>query len=234
VLGMSKRNQMSESLLQKTGGDRLHLIARAALSSIPAVGGPALELFNAAIAPPIERRRDNWLNDLAQRLIALEQEKRLKIEDLGKSDEFISSVMQATMAAIRNHHKEKLDALRNAVLNSALGQSPGDVKSAMFLAFVDQFTVWHLGVLKLLSELETQGQHRTPKTSIETITEVVLKRIVELRGQQVLAEMVVEDLCRKGLLFWKGGQGVTFIAHGQSQVTQLGKEFLQYVSGPDS
>jgi hypothetical protein len=203
------------------------------LSAIPIVGGPAVELFNAVVAAPIQRRRDDWLNDLAHRLTTLEQEKRLKIEDLAKNDEFISAVMQATAVAVRNHHREKIDALRNAVLNSALGQCSSDVKSAMFLALVDQFTLWHLRVLKELSDLESQqGQNRTPKTSIEKITEVVVRRIGDLQGDQALAEMVVEDLCRKGMLFWSGGQSVTYIPRGTSQVTPLGEEFLDYISGP--
>ena len=97
------------------------------LSAIPTIGGPALELFNTIIAPPFERRRNEWLESLANRLDALEKEKRLKIEQLSGNEEFISVVMHATTVAIRNHKQEKIDALRNAVLNSALGQSPGDV-----------------------------------------------------------------------------------------------------------
>jgi hypothetical protein len=58
------------------------MTARAVLSAIPTVGGPALELFNAVIAPPVERRRNVWLNGLAERLQKLEQEKHHKIEDL--------------------------------------------------------------------------------------------------------------------------------------------------------
>ncbi len=223
---------MSDSIPQKTAGDHLHLGARVALSAIPGVGGPALQLFNAIIAPPIEKRRNDWLNDLAERLYRLEQEKRLKVEDLRENDEFISAVMQATTVAVRNHHQEKIDALRNAVLNTALGQCPSDVKSAMFLALVDQFTVWHLRVLKELSEPEPQGQHRIPNTSIEAIAGVVMKRIADLRGQQALTETVVEDLCRKGLLFWSAGKVVTIIPPGTSQVTPLGVEFLNYISGP--
>jgi hypothetical protein len=224
---------MSESLPKKTSSDHWHLAARTVLSAIPAVGGPALELFNAVLAPPIERRRNDWLNDMARRLETMEQEKRLKVEDLGKNDEFVSTVMQATAVAVRNHHQEKIDALRNAVLNTALGQCPSDVKSAMFLAIVDQFTVWHLRALKEISDFDSlRGQNRTPKTSIEEIARVVVNKVADLRGQQALAEMVVEDLCRKGLLFWNEGQGVTFIPHGASQVTELGKEFLEYISGP--
>jgi hypothetical protein len=233
VRAIVRGSQVSESLPQKTSGDHLHLAARAVLSAIPAVGGPALELFNAVLAPPIARRRDDWLNDLAQRLETLEQEKRLTVQNLGKNDEFISAVMQATAVAIRNHHQEKIDALRNAVLNTALGQCPSDVKTAMFLAFVDQFTIWHLKAMKALFDFESpQDQSRIPKTSPEEIAKVVLNRLPDLRGQTTLAEIVVEDLCRRGLLFWNGGQGVTFIPQGATQVSELGKEFLAYISRP--
>ena len=224
---------MSDSLPQKTIDDHFHLAARTVLSAIPTLGGAALELFNAVIAPPLEQRRNRWLNELAQRLDALEKEKRLKIEDVVNNDEFISAVMHATTVAVRNHQHEKIEALRNAVLNSALGQNPSDVKSAMFLAFVDQFTVWHLLVLRELSALDTrQGQSRPPKTSIEEITRVVLERIAEMRAQQPLAEFIVEDLCRKGLLFWSGGLSVTYIPNGTTQVTPLGQEFLKFISEP--
>src|SRR6266849_8285705 len=123
---------MSESLPQKTVGDHIHLGVRAMLSAIPTLGGPALELFNAVIAPPLEQRRNRWLNDLADRIYALENEKRLKLDDLGNNEEFISAIMNATTAAVRNHQNEKIAALRNAVLNRALGQCPNEVKSAMF------------------------------------------------------------------------------------------------------
>lgn len=223
---------MSDALPQKTAGDYLHLTAKVGLSAFPVVGGPAAELFNAIIAPPIEKRRNDWLNHLEARLRTLEQEKRLKIEDLRENQEFVTAILEATTVALRNHHQEKIDALRNAVLNSALGNCPSDVKSALFLAFVDQFTVWHLKVMKELSDQELKGQATIPKTSIETIAEVVLERIAALRGQQALAETVVEDLCRKGLLFWSGGRTLTYIPPGTSQLTGLGQEFLKYISGP--
>ncbi len=224
---------MTDSLPQKTLGDHIHLGVRTMLSAIPTLGGPALELFNAVIAPPLEQRRNRWLNDLADRIYALEKEKRLKVEDLGNNEEFISAIMNATTAAVRNHQNEKIAALRNAVLNSALGQCPNEVKSAMFLALVDQFTVWHLLILRELSALDSRsGQNYPPKTSFEEITRAVLQKNAELRSQQSLVELIVEDLCRKGLLFWSGGLSATYIPRGTTQVTPLGQEFLKYVSEP--
>jgi hypothetical protein len=45
-------------------GDYLQRIAKALLSVIPDVGGPAAELFAMIIAPPLAKRRDESLEDL--------------------------------------------------------------------------------------------------------------------------------------------------------------------------
>jgi hypothetical protein len=207
--------------------DHIHLGARMALSAIPGFGGPALELFNRLIAPPIQRRRDAWLTDLAGRFKELEEKERLCLQDLVKSEEFISTLMQASMAAVRNHQREKLEALRNAVLNTALGETPEDSKRELFLTFVDSFTVWHLRILQ-----EFLRHDHEVKTSVNDITELAQNLIPEIRGQPALADVVVDDLCRKGLLFWNRQLGATYIRPGTTQVTKLGLDFLRFVSQP--
>jgi hypothetical protein len=117
--------------------DYAHLAARMALSAIPGVGGPALELFNQFLAPPIQRRREVWCNDLIERLAKLECEGRFNLKDLCNNEEFISTVLQASMVAIRYHQREKKEALRNAVLNAAVGQSLYDSMQELFLTFVE-------------------------------------------------------------------------------------------------
>jgi hypothetical protein len=203
------------------------------LSVIPTIGGSALELFNAVIAPPIERRRNDWLNKLAERVQALEQRGRVRVADLANNDEFVSAVMQATAAAVRNHQQEKIEALRNAVLNTALGQSPEDAKRELFLAFVDQFTVLHLRVLKDLSAFgPPESQSNAAKTRIGEIAELAMKRLPALRDQSALAETVVEDLCRRGLLnYWPDGD-VAYVPRGCRQVSPFGEEFLQFITEP--
>lgn len=60
---------MEESNLEPpsgTPGDTAHLLARAVISAMPGLGGPALEMFNAIIVPPLERRRAEWMEQLAQ------------------------------------------------------------------------------------------------------------------------------------------------------------------------
>ena len=51
----------------------------------------------------------------------------------------MSVVLQATQAALRTHQAEKLEALRNAVLNVAAGKGPSDDMQMVFLSFIDSF-----------------------------------------------------------------------------------------------
>jgi hypothetical protein len=225
---------MANELPQTSAGDNLHLAVRAAIAAIPTVGGSALELFNHMIAPPIQKRRDAWLNELANRVARLEQDDHLNIDDLATNDQFISTVTQASVIALRNHRKEKIDALRNTVLNTAIGQSPEDSKREMFVNLVDLFTVEHLRVLHILHERDGSDEYiqARAKTNITGIAEMAVKEIPPLRGQPALATVIVDELCRRGLLHWTPDGVVTFRERGETLVTDLGIEFLTFISDP--
>ena len=130
-------------------GDVVHAVVRAGLSSIPAVGGPAVELFQMVFAPPLEKRRDEWMNQVGEALRDLEQERGIRLEDLQANDVFIDTVLQATQIAFRSSQEEKRGALRNAIYNAALSNPPEQSLQQIFLDLIDSFTVWHLRILKL-------------------------------------------------------------------------------------
>ena len=223
---------MTEKPPKESTGDHIHRVARAGLSLIPYVGGPAVELFNWLVAPPLGRRRDEWLNGLAERLDNLGQEDRINFSDLKDNDEFISTVMQASSVAIRNHQQEKIDALRNAVLNTAIGQAPEDSIREMFVAFVDNLTVLHLRTLKAFYDNDNgkTGRKRI-ETTVSHIAEHAVRLVPDLSGQDELSVLLVDDLCRRGLLFWNRGGGVMIDAP-RKQVTDLGRQFLSFISEP--
>jgi len=107
----------------KSPGDAAHAVTRAGLSVIPLFGGPAVELFQYVLQPPLERRRERWMADVGERLKELER-KGLKLESLQGNEQFITAVMHATHIALRTHQAAKLQALQNAIVNSAAGQAP--------------------------------------------------------------------------------------------------------------
>lgn len=102
--------------------DHADAVARTLLSLVPKVGGPAAKLLDLVIAPPLQRRRVNWFNHLADRLTRLDQAvEGFTVESLTNNEEFITAVSTASQIALRSHNQEKLAALRNAVVNVALG-----------------------------------------------------------------------------------------------------------------
>jgi hypothetical protein len=137
---------------------------RAALSMVPLVGSPAVELLGLIVKPSLERRRDEWLTGIGERLRSLEEAKRLTLNDLQNDETFVDVATQATQAALRTSQSEKRRALRNAVLNSALRNAPEAVVQQLFVSLIDAFTEWHLKMLAFGEDTEAWLRGRTPDT----------------------------------------------------------------------
>jgi len=56
-----------------TAGDIAYAAAKAVLGSIPVVGATAAEVFALAVEPPLAKRRNEWIESIAQGLQQLEQ-----------------------------------------------------------------------------------------------------------------------------------------------------------------
>jgi hypothetical protein len=69
--------------------DEALAFARAALSAVPLIGSPAVELLSQIVTPSLERRRDEWLATVGERLRRLEHEKRLRLDDLRDDAAFV-------------------------------------------------------------------------------------------------------------------------------------------------
>jgi hypothetical protein len=61
------------------------------------------------------------MSEVGEKLLELEAQ-GLKLEDLQSNEQFISAVMHASLAVIRTQQEAKLTALRNAIINVAIGQ----------------------------------------------------------------------------------------------------------------
>jgi len=92
------------------------------------------------------------MEEIGQAVQDLQKDKGINIEQLQSNDEFIDTLLQATQIAFRNSREEKLKALRNAVINTALPQPLDQTLRQMFLSRIDIFTVWHLRLLKLFHD----------------------------------------------------------------------------------
>lgn len=222
---------------KRSGGDVVHTITKAGISGIPVIGGPAAEIFSHIIVPPLTKRRDKWIESVAEGLKRLEEEvKGFKIEDLSKNDTFITTVTHATQAAIRNHQTEKLEALRNAVLNAALSNSVEEDTQLMFLNFVDSLTPWHLKVLKFFENPREWGQKygiTYPSFYMGGASTILEHTFPELSGRREFYDQLVKDLFSRGLMS-TDSLHVTVSEQGMfaSRTTAMGQQFISFITSP--
>ncbi len=211
---------------KQSKGDIKHTITKAGLSLIPWVGGPAAELFQYVIQPPLERRREEWMAQVGEKLYELET-RGLNLDELKENEEFVSVVMHASQIALRTHQTAKLDALRNSIINVAKGQAPNETLQNVFLNLVDSFTELHLRILKIFqSPSPPQG------ISMGGLSNVLEHNIPQLHGNRELYDQLWKDLYSRGLVN-TDGLHVTMSAHGlgEKRTTGIGDEFLKFIEG---
>ncbi|HEY9098313.1 MAG TPA: hypothetical protein VIN38_05520 [Thiobacillus sp.] len=212
---------------KSSSGDTTHALVKAGLSAIPIVGGPAAEIFQLLVHPPLERRRHDWMTQIGEKLLELESH-GLNLEDLQNNEQFISAVMQASAAALRTHKEMKLAALRNAVLHVATSQGPEETIQHLLLSFIDQFSEMHLQILAFA---------RTPKPqsniSAGGLGHVLEDNIPTLRGERTLYDQLWKDLYLRGLVNTESlhvmmtGNGLA-----QGRTSPLGEALLNFIAEP--
>jgi hypothetical protein len=142
-----------------------------------------------------------------------------KFEDLRNDPQFLSAMIQATQSAERTHRKEKLDALRNAVLNIALGHKPSEDLQAIFLNLVDSFAPVHIEVLRFCQHDNAHDRDR-------------------FRGQRYVSDQAIMDLLSRGLIRdtraigARGRDSEEALVNNDWPISSLGKQFLDLISNP--
>ena len=223
----------------RSKADIANALSKALIALIPGIGGSAAEIFALIFAPPLEKRRAEWLNSLAEALKQLEQEvEGFNVEELSKNEAFITCFMHATQMAIRNHQEEKLEALRSAVLNSALPGAPDEDMQLMYLQYVDFLTPWHLRILKLFEDpnkwFEEHGIS-IPAADMGTRSIMLEEALPALEDRRDYYEILFKDLHARGLL--KTDQihmGLTRPGVYMGIATDIGTNFLKFITAPIS
>lgn len=225
------------SLPEATAGDHLHTLARAGIGSIPIVGAAATELFRKLMAPPLEKRSQQWMESVAEGLRQLESQQFLSIEQLANNDVFIDVVMTASQVAIRTSQEKKREALKNAVLNAALPNPPDQSRQQIFIGLVDSLTVWHLKILRFFSDpvkaFEQQAK-TPPQYSIGgSLSQLLTAAYPELANERELCDLIGKDLYGKGLLGTESFHGMmTGRGVYEKRTTNLGDQFLAFIAEP--
>ena len=210
---------------KRDAGDVIHAITRAGLGAIPYAGAAASELLNLIVTPSLEKRRNQWMEEIGKGLGALEEKMGVVLESLQENDGFIGTAIEATRIAIKTINREKREALKSAILNSALPNPPDESLQQMFLFLIDTMSVWHLKVLELC---KVQVKYMDiPEGDLAASMDHLGSEFSELREKGFFM-FVWNDLSSKSLIATeRSDNGV--ITH---RTTEIGNLFLDFIKNP--
>lgn len=211
------------------------------LTGIPGLNVIATELYSLILKPPVEQRQINWFNSFSERIKKLENERsEFSITNLTDNQLFITITMHAIQIAARNHQKEKLEALQNAALNSALQVEVDEDEQLMFLNYIDIFIQWHLKLLRFIqnkSVLKGYDSNNYPKNPIALEYGILEKEYPELSGKSDFYIQIFNDLSSRGLITDEVKNMLTSLETKGNKavgnfITSRGKRFLDFITEP--
>ncbi len=232
---MASNDQESErtkyEVPKATAKDRALTIVRAVTSAVPYIGGPIAELADL-VASPLEKRREAWAKEVCDGLHSMEEKiAAFSIESLKDSDAFASALAQALSAVSRTHEQEKLNALRNAVLNTALAPPAAGYDTGVLIGLCETLTPWHL---KVLCFFDDPRRYFDPeRTPVMSRAQALERAFPELRGQRAVYDGMVRDLYLQGLIVSESLH-VTMSGTGimASWLTMKGNALAQLITSP--
>jgi len=222
--------------------DQAHQVARTVLGSIWGLGKLFEELFITRVPRPIEKRLHIWRQMLIEVINKIQLHSQINMERLENDEEFASVLFHATWIAMKSHQKEKLTALRNAVINAACQIDIQEDEQLLFIRYLDELTPTHLCILKFFVQ---KYDSLVDLRSYEEIYKAFVSFLPSEQPSEISHEMfklVCEDLKARVLMRVSSkvedfsglaGHGYLLLEADEIGpniiVTQMGRNFLRYI-----
>jgi hypothetical protein len=215
--------------------------AEAILNLVPVVGGTIATALTVALNYRLNERRERWFSELADAVADLQDRfDGFDPESLVDNEQFLDAVVTATRTVDRSSQREKIEALRNAVLNAALPGAPDHDIQQLYLGLVDDLTPTHLRLLKLLNDppswFAERPQLRQPQFGLSSnrvgLIAAAMPDLAE-KGQQ-LVERFYAALTDGGLVNGPLQGMMTGDGAWQSVTTEFAADFLAFIRDPRS
>jgi hypothetical protein len=220
---------------KSTGREIVERIVEAALGSVPVAGAALAVTFVTTLCWRLEERREKWFTELAGGVEELRQRMDgLSLESLADSDLFTDAVVMATRTVEHTHQAEKIEALRNAVLNSvAPGAADADTQAIM-LTLVDRFTPSHLRLVTLWDDppawFASRGLPLPEAGMITSRTVTVEAGLPEMGGRKDFYLLIADELRAGGMLTAQLAGNVQPPSLMSRLTTDFGRQFVRFIS----
>ena len=217
---------------KKKAKDIAYALAKAGIGSIPLAGAAAAEIFGLIIMPPLEKRRNEWMNSIGNRLLELEAAQKLDFKTLRENEIFIDIVLQTTQLALKTSEREKLKIYQNIIFNSAKGDMPDLSETQFFLRLIDSYTSWHIKLLVFFYNPEgwfINNNKKAPNFGGRIIFSIILEAYPELENKKEFCSVIMDEMSRIGLhhspsRIMESSHSIDIIT-----ITDFGKRFLNFI-----
>lgn len=221
---------------KSTRREILERTVEAGAGMVPIIGGPLAVALTVAMGWTYNRRMAEWMEDLAQAVTDLqERTDHLSFEELAQDEDFVDAVVAATRAAQATRAQQKLDALRNGVLNALGPDAPSQDEQARFFRLVEQFTPAHLRMMTFLDDPGAVFDAMDlPRPNLLSAGRSALLEVMpEFTGRRDWYDLLDRDLAAASLTNHGGLHAMQSGASlWNSATSTLGKRFLAFVSDP--
>jgi hypothetical protein len=214
------------------------------LAGMVPLGSSAYELITTIVVPLHEKKKREFLNDLANRLKKLEVEGKIVYRELAESEEFNTIITKAILLAQQNHQEEKLEALRNVVIKSAKYINRDELDYSLvdyFLSIIDKISPLHISILKMCENSDLIKDFRTsihyPRNFDNQIVEAVTPKNVffnfdsKLEENESIIALCWNDLTTSQLVVpYRFDEAILpTTEYITSLITDFGKQFLEII-----
>jgi len=199
----------------------------------------SLSVFSNIVGFSISNNLKKYVYSLAEDMVRLESEiSDFKIENLRNNDFVATTVLQSIQIAVRNYQNEKHEALRNAVLNTAINQERADEKLT-YLRYIDELSPLHIKILKFLENNSPDLVNIYEKNK-NTVTEQYGSQdpLIEYFENQIpeskdSSHIYIRDLMNRSLLNWERMMlGHDLLNVAINGVSESGHSFLRFIESP--
>ena len=230
----------NKSLVQKVKqvavtGSAEHIlnILKAGLATTPFCGGIA-SLMSDYIPNAKFERLEKFANQIAEDLVELQS----KVDETKiHTDEFAYIFEECFRGVAENYQKEKIEAFRGILINTAVGSNVSEDEKEFFLNLVNTLSVLHIRILKFMdSPIEYLSTYNIPQESIHGGFSQFFP--VAIPGVSVeVIQSAFGDLHQYGFtntdksIFntMTSGQGLNLIGN---RVTEFGHKFMNFCLTP--
>ena len=207
----------------------------AAVREVVPYSGSVAALYDGLIRPQLEKRGHEFLTGLFDRLLGIERDTgKLDLENLLRNHDFAAFVTNAANVAARTRGSEKMAALRNAVLNVALGTTAEQDLQDIFLRSVENLTPSHLRLLKFLQApgAAVQALNVATTPSPPMFEQAMVLVFPDQNERPEFYRQLYNDLVASGFALATSALGGAGNSRLLKRTSPFGDQFLLFVSDP--